>query len=177
MAWVVFFRAVNVGGHQTFRPGLLAKELAEFDVVNLGAAGTFVVRGKITEAKLRDEILRRLPFQPELMICPARDVLALARTGAFGVAPAGKDIQKFVTVMLRAPAPGQDAPQLPHDQPAGAKWEIRVARVIGQFALSFRCPRIRGTFYPNAVVEKHFGIPATTRNWNTIVAIHELLEK
>ena len=44
MAFVVFLRAVNVGGHQTFRPSVLAKELSEYDVVNIGAAGTFVVR-------------------------------------------------------------------------------------------------------------------------------------
>ena len=35
MSSVVFFRAVNVGGHQKFQPGKLAKELAEFDVVNI----------------------------------------------------------------------------------------------------------------------------------------------
>ena len=69
MASVVFFRAVNVGGHQTFQPGKLANELAEFDVVNIGAAGTLVVREKVSQAKLRDEIWRRLPFKPELMIC------------------------------------------------------------------------------------------------------------
>jgi len=44
MALVVFLRGVNVGGHRTFRPSLLANELSDFDVVNVGAAGTFVVR-------------------------------------------------------------------------------------------------------------------------------------
>ena len=44
MALVVLLRGVNVGGHRTFRPTLLAKELSRYDVVNVGAAGTFVVR-------------------------------------------------------------------------------------------------------------------------------------
>jgi hypothetical protein len=44
MALVVFLRGVNMGGHRTFRPSLLAKELSRFDVVNVGAAGTFIVR-------------------------------------------------------------------------------------------------------------------------------------
>src|SRR2546428_8526913 len=92
MSSVVFFRAVNVGGHQKFQPGKLAKELSAFGVVNLGAAGTFVVRESVSEAKLRAEILRRLPFKPELMICPARDVLALARGDWLAAAPAGKDL-------------------------------------------------------------------------------------
>ena len=44
MALVVFLRGVNVGGHRTFRPSVLARELGDYDVVNVGAAGTFVVR-------------------------------------------------------------------------------------------------------------------------------------
>ena len=52
MTLVVFLRGVNVGGYKTFRPSLLAKELAEFDVVNIGAAGTFVVRKPISQANI-----------------------------------------------------------------------------------------------------------------------------
>ena len=51
MALVVFLRGVNVGGHRTFRPSQLVKELADFDVVNIGAAGTFVVRKPGSQAK------------------------------------------------------------------------------------------------------------------------------
>ena len=58
MASVVFFRAVNVGGHQRFQPSILAKQLADFGVVNVGAAGTFVVRQNVGQATLRAEILR-----------------------------------------------------------------------------------------------------------------------
>ena len=171
MASVVFFRAVNVGGHQKFQPSKLAKALSEFGVVNLGAAGTFVVREKVSEPKLRDEILRRLPFQPELMICPARAVLALARGNWFRNAPAGKELGRFVSVLQKTPR--AEIP-LPIEQPAGAKWEVRIVAITGRFALSVR--RL-GQTYSNAVVEKHLGVPATTRNWNTIEAICEVLEK
>ena len=171
MSSVVFFRAVNVAGHQTFKPGELAKELAEFGVVNIGAAGTFVVRENVSQAKLRDEILRRLRFKPELMICPAREVLELARGNWFGDAPAGRDTGRFVSVLQKAP---RAKPPLPIKQPAGAKWEVSVIAITGRFALSIR--RL-GQTYSNAAVEKHLGIPATTRNWNTIEAICEVLEK
>jgi len=170
MASVVFFRAVNVGGHQTFQPGKLAQALAEFDVVNLGAAGTLVVRENVGPAKLRDEILRRLPFRPELMICPARDVLALARGQWFDGATVGKDVGRFVSVLAKAP---RVHPPLPIEQPAGNQWEVRIVAITGRFALSVR--RL-GQTYSNAVVEKHLGIPATTRSWNTIEAICEVLE-
>jgi uncharacterized protein (DUF1697 family) len=172
MASVVFFRAVNVGTHQRFQPGILAKQLKDFGVVNIGAAGTFVVREKISTAKLRSEILYRLPFQPELMICPARDVLALADHKLFHGASGGQDVQRFVTVLQKAPA---SVPPLPFQAPAGNKWEIRLVALSGQFALCWRRPSGPGKFYPNAVVEKLFGVPATTRNWNTISTIHRLL--
>jgi uncharacterized protein (DUF1697 family) len=170
MASVVFFRAVNVGAHQRFQPALLAKDLAEFGVVNIGAAGTFVVRQNVSPAKLRAEILRRLPFQPELMICPAREVLALARGKWFEVAPAGKDLGRFVSVLAKIP---RAKPPLPIEQPAGPQWEVRVVATRGRFAVSVR--RL-GETYSNPVVEKHFALPATTRNWNTIEKICEVLE-
>ena len=44
MPWVVFLRAVNVGGANRCRPAELAKQLAKFGVVNIGAVGTFLVR-------------------------------------------------------------------------------------------------------------------------------------
>jgi len=171
MSSVVFFRAVNVGGHQKFQPGKLADELAEFDVLNFGAAGTFLVRGNVSQTKLHDAILRRLPFKPELMICPARDVLALNRGKWFGDAPIGKDVGRFISVLQKAP---RAKPQLPIEQPAGQKWEVRLVAITGRFVLSVR--RL-GQTYSNAVVEKHLGIPATTRNWNTLETICEALEK
>ena|SRR5437899_4101645 len=173
MASVVFFRAVNVGGHQKFQPSVLAKELAHLGVVNLGAAGTLVVREKVTEAKLREEIFRRMPFQPELMICTAREVLDLARDELFGEPPAGKILQRFVSVLAKSPRP---TPSLPIEQPAGNKWEVRVVAIVGKFALIWRRPGPKG-LYPNAVVEKALGLPATTRNWNTIESICGLFER
>jgi uncharacterized protein (DUF1697 family) len=171
MASVVFFRAVNVGGHQTFQPGKLARELERYGVVNIGAAGTLVVRESVTEAKLRAEILRRLPFKPELMICPARDVLALARAEPFRDVPVGKDVTRFVSVIRKPP---RTSPPLPIEQPPGDKWEVRIVAITGRFVLSLRRPG-RTRVYSNAVVEKHLGVPATTRNWNTIAAIAKVL--
>ena len=169
MASVIFFRAVNVGGHQRFQPGKLAKELGDFGVINIGAAGTMVVKENVSATKLRDEIFSRLPFKPELMICPAREVTALARSESFRAAPNGKDIGRFVSVMQKPPV---KLPKLPIVQPAGDKWEVRVIAVVGRFALSVR--RL-GQTYSNAIVEKHLGVAATTRNWNTIETIIKLL--
>ena len=42
MALLVFLRGMNVGGHRRLRPAALARELAAYDVVNVGAAGTAI---------------------------------------------------------------------------------------------------------------------------------------
>ena len=171
MASVVFFRAVNVGGHQKFQPSKLAKALTTFGVVNVGAAGTFVVRENISPTKLRVEILGRLPFEPELMISPARELLELAGAEPFQNAPIGKDVTRFVSVLQKMPG---SLPQLPLTQPADGKWEVRLIAITGKFVLSVRRPGPKD-FYPNAVVEKQLGISATTRNWNTIETICRIL--
>jgi|SRR5580704_41397 uncharacterized protein (DUF1697 family) len=79
MRWVVFLRAVNVGGTNRCRPAALAKQLAKFGVVNIGAVGTFVVREDVSESALRAALVRKLPFKCEIMICPARDIIKLVR--------------------------------------------------------------------------------------------------
>jgi Protein of unknown function (DUF1697) len=61
VALVVLLRGVNVGGHRTFHSTELAKQLSDLDVVNIGAAGTFVVREPVTQARLRAELTSRLP--------------------------------------------------------------------------------------------------------------------
>jgi uncharacterized protein (DUF1697 family) len=175
MASVVFFRAVNVGSHQRFQPSALAKQLVDFGVVNIGAAGTFVVRENVSQATLRAEILRRLSFKPDLVICPARDVLALHQSDPFQDAPSEtKDLRHYVTILTRAP---RTLPPLPLEKPAGNKWEVKLIAITGRFVSSIWRRQTNGVLYPNAVAEKHFTIPATTRNWNTIAAICKIVNK
>jgi len=173
MSWVVFLRGVNVGGHKTFQPSALAQELAEFDAVNVGAAGTFVIRKAIRQTALRDEILRRLPVKAEVMICRSRDVLDLASREPFSEDPSQKDVKWYVSVLANRP---RTLPPLPIDQPAGADWQVRIIGVPGRFALSLHRRQGRTLVYPNEVVEKKLGVSATTRNWNTISAICAVLK-
>src|SRR6266496_923410 len=77
MALVVLLRGVNVGGHRTFRPTTLDAQLKHLDAVNIGAAGTFVIRQPVTRAQLRAELARRLPFVAGIMICQGREIVRL----------------------------------------------------------------------------------------------------
>ncbi len=173
MSSVVFLRGVNVGGHKAFRPKALAEALANFEVVNVGAAGTFVVRKRASEAILRAELLRRLPFEAELMICRAKEVLDLARAEPFPDESEPKDVTRYVSVLAQRPPV---VPPRPILHPAGDDWQVKVIAVRGRFALSLHRRLGRTTAYPNEVVEKRLGVSATTRNWNTIASICKILE-
>jgi hypothetical protein len=77
---VVFLRGVNVGGHRTFRPSILAKGLSDYGVVNVGAAGTFVVRkpGSKTKFRAAVETLSIRSGLPLRMNCNTSHIVAAA---------------------------------------------------------------------------------------------------
>lgn len=173
MALVVFLRGVNVGGHKAFLPSVLARELAKYDVINVGAAGTFVVRKPVSHSKLRVELLRRLPFEAEIMICSARDILSLTSGEPFAGEPSGPDIVRFVSVLAQRP---RVLPTLPLGLPPGDTWLVKIIAVRGRFAFGvYR--RIMRTIVFLSRLEKALGVSVTTRNWNTINAIVKILKE
>lgn len=172
MALVVFLKGINVGGHRRFRPSLLAQDLARFGVVNIGAAGTFVVRKAVSEIALRRELTRRLPFDAEVMICQGKTVVSLAQSDPFRRQPAGRDIVRFVSVLARR---RPNLPQIPLNIPAEGEWGVRVLACRGRFVLGVYRRNMRAIGYLGQL-ERLFGAPATTRNWNTIAAIARILK-
>lgn len=172
MGLVVLLRGVNVGGHRTFRPSVLAKQLCRFDVVNVGAAGTFVIRKTVSRAKLRTEMLRRLPFETDVMICNGSDILRLASRDPFAGQPSGPNIVKFVSVLAKRRQP---SPAVPLDLPSDDPWCVRVLTCEGRFVAGIYRRHMKAIRYLGQL-EKVFGVPVTTRNWNTVLAIARVLK-
>jgi hypothetical protein len=79
MALIVFLRGINVGGHRRVRPSILARELREYDVMNVGAAGTLVVRNPGSRIKFLAELRRKLPLGSQVVVCVGRDLLRLKK--------------------------------------------------------------------------------------------------
>jgi uncharacterized protein (DUF1697 family) len=173
MALVVFLRGVNVGGHRTFRPSVLARELSDYDVVNVGAAGTFVVRKPGSRAKFRAELLRRLPFETEVVLCDGRDLLRVEKENPFGTAPARPDIVRFVSILSRA---GRVGASIPVTLPPDGEWFVRVIASKNRFVFGVYRRHMKTIGYLGQL-DKVFGVPATTRNWNTIAAIVRILKE
>lgn len=103
MAFVAFFRGINVGGYRTFRPSILAKQLKDYGVVNIGAAGSFVFRNRVSQTVLRSEVLRCLPVDAEVMICTAQELIAAASDNPFASEKDGRYTVRFVSVLARGP--------------------------------------------------------------------------
>jgi uncharacterized protein (DUF1697 family) len=173
VALVVLLRGVNVGGHRTFRPTLLTEQLKHLAAVNIGAAGTFVIRRPITEPQLRDELARRLPFDAEVMICQGREIVRMMSRNHFAGQPERPDIVRFVSVLARRP---RTAPPTPMILPSSGMWLLKIVARDGRFVFGLYRRQMKAIGYLGTL-DRLFGTPVTTRNWNTITAIARVLAR
>ena len=171
MALVVFLRGVNVGGHRTFRPSTIAEQLKRLDAVNIGAAGTFVIRRPITRTQLRAELAHRLPFETEIMICQGRDIVGLMSRNPLTEHPVRPDIVRFVSVLSKRP---RSAPPLPMNFPSTGAWLLKILARNDRFVLGVYRRHMKVISWLGTL-DRLFGVPVTTRNWNTITAIARVL--
>jgi len=171
VALVVLLRGVNVGGHRTFRPTTLAGQLKHLDAVNIGAAGTFVIRRPVTRAQLRAELARRLPFDTEIMICPGHEIVRLMSQDYFAGQPVRPDIVRFVSVLSRSP---RSTPPVPMSFPSGGKWLLKILARDNRFVFGVYRRHMKVIGYLGTI-DRLFGVPVTTRNWNTVTAVATVL--
>ncbi len=171
MALVVLLRGLNVGGHRVFRPTTLAKQLQHLDAVNIGAAGTFVIRKRMSRVQLRAEVARRLPCHTQVAICEGREIVRLLSHDFFAGHPVRGDIVRFVSVLSRLP---RLVPRLPMNLPSEGRWLLKVLALDGRFVVGLYRRQMK-VIRHLGTLDRHFGVPLTTRNWNTIVSIAKVL--
>ena len=173
MRWAIFLRAVNVGGANRCRPALIARQLAKFGVINVGAVGTFVVRENVRQSVLRDAIARKLSFRCEIMIVPAGDVVKLVRSEPFEGQPSGADVVRFVSVLARRLRRPLSVPiRLPSDEERG----VEVIAIEGRFVVGLYRREMKAIGYL-ANLEKLLRVPITTRSWSTIEKVAKTLRQ
>ena len=173
MALVAFLRGVNVGGHRSFRPSVLAQQLARYDMVNIGATGTFVIRRPITKTKLHAELARRLPFDAHIMICKGHELIALEEDNPFRKAPKGSDVTCFVSILPWRP---RTLPALPIRLPEKGAWLLRILAVENRFAFGVYRRHMKVISYLG-MLDRLLGVPVTTRNWNIIKSVIGILKE
>jgi uncharacterized protein (DUF1697 family) len=169
---IVFFRGINVGGHRTFRPSVLAGKLGAHDVVNVGAAGTFIVRRPGSRSEFLSELRRKLPFEAEIAFCGARDLSQLELANPFGPEPPSRDVIRFVSILSKAK---RLKPELPIAIPQSGEPFVQIFGSRGRLLFGVYRRQMRTIAYLGQI-DKIFGAPATTRSWSTILSVLRLLK-
>lgn len=172
MAYVVLLRGVNVGGHRTFKPAKLASDLKHLGAVNIGAAGTFVIRQPVSQARLRAELAKRLPFETHVIICHHRDIARLLSRPDSASAKVEPTFVHFVSVLSSTPRARLSLPLI---FPSTGQWMLKILSRDGRLVTGVYRRQMEAIRYLG-MVDKVFGVPATTRNWNTLKAIAKVLE-
>jgi len=172
VALIVFFRGINVGGHRAFRPSVLAKELGAYGAVNVGAAGTLVIRKPGLRPKFLAELRRKLPFEATIACCDSRDLLQLEMDNPFGTEPPPAGVVRFVSILSQT---GRRGVSLPIALPEAGEWLVRIIGsknrlVYGVYRRHMKTIGCLGR------IDTLFGTPATTRSWNTILSVLRILK-
>ena len=85
--------------------------------------------------------------------------------------PRARIIVRFVSVLpkrLRA------LPPLPLTLPSDDDWLLKIIAIEGRFVLGLYRRQMKAISYLGKI-EKLFGVPVTTRNWNTIEKVAKIL--
>jgi uncharacterized protein (DUF1697 family) len=173
VALVVFLRGVNVGGHRTFRPTKLAEALKALGAVNIGAAGTLVLRQPMTQAQARAQVARKLPFVAEIVVCQGRDITRLVSNNPFEGQSVRGGVVRFVSVLSRRP---RLTPSMPMRFPSSGPWLMKILSRRNRFVIGMyrRHMKVIGLL---GALDRLYGVSMTTRNWNTITTIAGVLRK
>lgn len=130
MSLVALLRGANLGKRR-FSPKAVEKALEDLGLVNIAAAGTFVVPKRVSEKTLRERLQAELPWEAaEMVILKEKEVEAALAAGAKIDIPPGA--KRFAIALPTAPA---KAPKLPlvalaKDGKFGMRYEAIEGRIV-----------------------------------------------
>jgi uncharacterized protein (DUF1697 family) len=117
-------------------------------------------------------LLEKLPFEAEVVLRAGRDLLRLEMENPFGGELSSPDVVRFVSILSKA---SRARPSTPFALPPGSDWFVRVIASKNRFVFGEYRRHMKTIAYLGQI-DKLFGVPATTRNWNTIAAIVRVLK-
>jgi uncharacterized protein (DUF1697 family) len=151
---------------------MLARDLAAYDVVNVGAAGPFVVRKPGSRTKFLADLHRKLPFAVKIAFCDGSDLLQLERENPFETEPADPGIVRFVSILSEA---NQSRTSLPTAFPRDEEWFVRIKGARNRLVFGEYRRHMKSIGYLGHI-DDLFGTPATTRGWSTILSVLRILK-
>jgi len=172
--WVAFLRAVNVGGHSKIRMEDLRRVFLSAGCKNVRTviqSGNVLYDGSAADrqtihAGIRSELGNRLGERAMVVFRDLGDMAVLSRRDPFKEFKYQQDAKFYVAFLSRKPHLFPPFPRIVSEEGL----EMVGKRDLEVFVVSRR-KKNRMFGFPNALVEKEFGVAATTRNWSTIQKI------
>jgi uncharacterized protein (DUF1697 family) len=173
---VAFLRAVNVGGRAIVKMDDLQRAFERAGarnvqtVIQSGNVLFDAAEGAAAEFRKRIEadLKRLLGGPPTIAWRTASHLQRLVDALPFDGVPIGADDKLYVGFLVKKPAKAIPLPVLrPKDG-------LEMFKMSGQEAFVI-CRKVQGKYgFPNLLIEEVFGVPATTRNWNTVERMAKL---
>jgi hypothetical protein len=140
--------------------------------VNVGAAGTLIVRRPGSRVQFLAELRQKLPFKAEVAFCAGSDLIRLEAENPFGSEPSRPDIVQFVSILSKI---GRHKVTLPVTIPQSGEWFVRIIGSKNRLVFGLYRRNMK-TIGHLGQIDELFGAPATTRSWNTICSVLRILK-
>jgi uncharacterized protein (DUF1697 family) len=174
--YIALLRAINVSGHRKIPMAELRTSCAALgwqDVRTYLQSGNVVFRTRATSAadlaaRLGRRIARDFSHDVDVQIMSDKQWQRIVDTNPLWP-PAGGDDRHYHATFLARPVSAKRFAGIPLPRQAGEQ-----AALVGQVVF-LHCPLGYGnTKLSNAFFEKALAVPATTRNWRTVLALRAL---
>jgi hypothetical protein len=107
----------------------------------------------------------------EAALCDGRELLRFEKANPFEAAEPNPDIVRFVSILSKA---GRCTAAIPFTLPPDGEWFVRVIASKRRFVWGLYRRHMKTIGYLGQI-DKLFGAPAITRNWNTILSVVRIL--
>jgi hypothetical protein len=126
----------------------------------------------MTHARARAEVARKLPFVADIVVCPGREIANLVAEDPFAGQSVPPGVVRCISVLSQRP---RLTPSTPPRLPSSGQWLMKILARRNRFVIGMyrRHMKVIGLL---GALDRLYGVPVTTRNWNTIVAIAKVLD-
>ncbi len=175
LTYIAFLRGINVGGHHKITMLDLKKmfeEMGMLDVQTVLASGNVLFKSKETEPKMvqrkvEETLKSSLGYPVTVIIRTQEQIHDLVRSAPFSGIKTDADTRLYVSFLSMPPTTSVRINSGYFDIISTSNTEVCSVLQLN--------PKMGSTDGMN-ILEKHFGKEITTRNWNTVVKIANLLK-
>src|ERR1051325_858774 len=172
--YVAFLRGINVGGSKVIKMEVLRRIFESLGFTNVT---TYIQTGNVIfdaraknlttlKSKVQQELKNSLGHEISVALMNFSDLAEIVKQDPFARVEVDEDVMLFVTFLSAQP---ESIPKLPLAVPKD-NLEVIGLQDRAVFIVARRKSDGRAAF-PNAFIEKQFGVPGTTRNWTVVKKI------